>query len=113
MIKKAQNTRGEITIPSDFDDLYGYDGKACKSTNIDRCTIRFGSPVDQAAANLFEQLKDYIKDRDEKKDLSKCKRSIFDILSEYFNKIMELGNPIVWGRVKAEPHKIRKQITMR
>ena len=54
MIKKAQNIKGEVKIPFDFSDLRGYDDKIDKGGSIEPFKIRFGSPVDQAAANLFD-----------------------------------------------------------
>ena len=61
MIKKSQNIRGEVQIPSDFDDFSGQDNKAV-TINIEPFAIRFGSPVDQAATKLCEQLQSYIKE---------------------------------------------------
>ena len=102
MIKKAQNIKGEVKIPFDFSDLRGYDDKIDKGGSIEPFKIRFGSPVDQAAANLFDQLKNYVKESKDSK-LVDYKISIFEIFRQYLQKVMELGDPLIWEYVKPEP----------
>ena len=59
MITKCQNIRGEIVIPSSFDDFSGYDGQAVKTFNGLSCAFKFGSEVDQAGAKFFEEFSEY------------------------------------------------------
>ena len=46
LITKSQNIRGEVKIPSDFDDFNGYDGLAVKTFNGTPFAMKFGSNVD-------------------------------------------------------------------
>ena len=46
MIVKSQNIKGEIEIPSSFEDFEGFDGRAVKTFNGTPFAIQFGSELD-------------------------------------------------------------------
>ena len=97
LISKSQNIRGEVQIPSGFEGFEGYDGRAAKTHNGLPFVIKFGSQMDSASMKFSEDYEKYQKDRKKSKpDANEGNSTIFEVLSEYLNKIMELSKPIVW-----------------
>ena len=63
-LQKAANLNREITVPRDFDQMRGYDGKITKTNMTDEFSFEFNSSgdfisqLDNAVKNLYKVLRE-------------------------------------------------------
>ena len=63
-LQKAANLNREITVPGDFDQMRGYNGKITKTNMTDEFSFEFNasgdfiSQLDFAAKNLYKSLRE-------------------------------------------------------
>jgi len=51
-MKKSDNLQSEVTVPGDFEDMRGYDGKTTKTNMTDEFSFKFDIVTEDETENL-------------------------------------------------------------